>query len=215
MRARNAAEVAVAAFQKQAHIAHRAGVGVVGGQPFHARSQAAMDVILQARLGMVARQIHLAGRHQKMAVNEVHQAMRQVAGKIRAVVSGAVLAQAARDVNARILFGGQLDVRIGLVVAQQDVEARLPLLDEVVLERQRFFFVVDQNVIDVGGFGDERAGLGIGQAVVVEVAAHAEAQALGLADVDHPSAGVLVKVHAGRERQLGRFVTQIHRGGRL
>ena len=48
------------------------------------------------------------------------------------------------------------------------------------------------------GFGDERAGLGVGQLVVVEVAAHALAQALGLADVDHPPAGVLVQVHAGR-----------------
>ena len=70
-----------------------------------------MDVILQTRLGMIARQIHFAGRHQKVAVNEVHQAMRQVAGKVRAVVSGAVLAQPARDVHARIFFGRQLDIR--------------------------------------------------------------------------------------------------------
>jgi hypothetical protein len=69
-----------------------------------------MDVILQARLGMEAGEIHLAGRHQEMAVNEVHQAMRQVAGKVGAEVSGAVLAQAARDVDARIFFVGQLDV---------------------------------------------------------------------------------------------------------
>ena len=48
---------------------------------------------------------------------------------------------------------------IGLVVAQQDVEARLPLLDEVVLERQRFLVVVDQDVVDVARFGDQRAGL--------------------------------------------------------
>ena len=30
---------------------------------------------------MIARQIHLAGRHQKVPVDEVHEAMRQVAGK--------------------------------------------------------------------------------------------------------------------------------------
>ena len=205
----------MAALQEQAHIAHRAGVCVIGGQPFHAGSQAAMDVILQTRLGVVAGQVHLAGRHQKMAVNEVHQAMRQVARKVRAVVSGAILAQPARDVNARILFGGQLDVRISFVVAQQDVEARLPLFDQVVLERQRFFFVIDQDVIDVVGFGDERAGFHVGQPVVVEVAADSKAQALGLTDVDHPSAGVLVQVHAGQQRQLRGFVTQIHRGGGL
>ena len=110
-----------------------------------------------------------------MAMNEVDQAMREVAGKVRAVVSGAVFAQAAGDVHTRVLFGGEFDIWISLVVAQQDVEARLPLLDEIVLERQRFLLVVDQDVVDVGGFGDERAGFDIAQAVVVEVAAHAQA----------------------------------------
>ena len=57
---------------------------------------------------------------------------------------------------------GELDVGIGLVVAQQDVEARLALLDEVVFERQRLMLVVDQDVLDVDGFAHERAGLGVG-----------------------------------------------------
>ena len=91
----------MAAFEEQAHVADRRGVGFVRGQTLDARSQAAMNVILQAGLGMVARQIDLAGRHQEMAVDEVHQAVREVAGEVRAEVSGAVLAQAARDVDAR------------------------------------------------------------------------------------------------------------------
>jgi hypothetical protein len=166
--------------RKQAHVADRGRVRVVGGEAFDARSQAAVNVILQARLGMEAREVDLAGRHQKMAVDEVHQAVRQVGGKVRAEIGGAVLAQAARDVHARIFFAGQLDVGVGLVVAQQDVEARLVLLDEVVFERQRFFFVVDQDVVDVAGFGDQRAGLDVGQLVFEEVAADAVAQALAL-----------------------------------
>ena len=123
---------------------------------------------------MKAREIHLARRHQKVAVDEVHQAVRQIGRKVRAEVSRAVLAQAARHVDARILLAGELDVGIGLVVAQQDVEARLVLLDEVVLERQRFFFVVDQDVVDIARFGDQRAGLDVGQLVVGEVAADAQ-----------------------------------------
>ncbi len=126
-----------------------AGIRVVGGEALHARTQAAVNVVLQAGLGMVAREIHLARRHQKMAVDEVHQAMRQVGREVRAVVSGAILAQAARHVDARVFFAGQLDVGVGLVVAQQDIEARLVLLDEVVFERQRLFFVVDQDVVDI------------------------------------------------------------------
>jgi hypothetical protein len=78
-----------------------------------------------------------------MAVNEMDKAMREVAREVRAVVSRAVLTQAAGDIDARIFFGGQLDVWIGLIVAQQNVEARLPLFDEIVLERKGFFFVVD------------------------------------------------------------------------
>ncbi len=110
-----------------------------------------MDVILQARMRVRAREIHLAGRHLEVAMNEMHQPMRQVAGKIRAVVSGPVLDQPARHVHARILLAGQLDVRERLVIAQQDVEARLPLLDQVVFKRQRLFVVVDQDVFDVAG----------------------------------------------------------------
>jgi hypothetical protein len=90
-----------------------------------------------------------------MAVDEVHQAVRQVGGKVGAEIGGAVLAQAARHVDARVALARQLDVRVGLVVAQQHVEARLVLLDEVVLERQRLFFVVDQNVVDVARFRDQ------------------------------------------------------------
>ena len=164
-----------------------------------------MDVVLQAGLRVVARQVDLAGGHQEVAVNEVHQPVGQVAGKEGAEVGGAVLAQPPGDVDARILLGGQLDVGVGLVVAQQDVEARLPLLDQVVLEGQRFLLVVDQDVVDVARLGDQGAGLGVRQALVGEVAAHAGAQVLGLAHVDHRASVVLVEVDAGRERATARL----------
>ena len=114
-----------------------------------------MNVELQARLRMEPRQIHLAGRHQKVPVNEVHQAIRQVGRKVRAEIGGAVFDEPARHIDAGEAFVGELDVRIGLVVAQQNVEARLVLLDEVVFKRQRFFFVVDQDVVDVARLGDQ------------------------------------------------------------
>ncbi|MGA3017641.1 MAG: hypothetical protein ABSF62_11020, partial [Bryobacteraceae bacterium] len=67
----------MAAFQEQFDVARRAGVSRVCGQAFHARAQAAVDVVLQARLRMEARQVHLAGRHFEMAVDEMHQAVGQ------------------------------------------------------------------------------------------------------------------------------------------
>ena len=149
-----------------------------------------------------------------MPMDEVDQPVRQIAGEIRAVVGGRRLCIRRRVTYTRgILFAGELDVRIGLVVAQQDVEARLPLLDEVVLERERFLLVVDQDVVDVAGFGDQRAGLDVGQPVVVEVAADAAAQVLGLADVDDRPVLVFVEVHAGQQGQLRRFFAEVH-GGR-
>ena len=107
----------------------------------------------------------------------------------------------------------ELDVGVGLVVAQQDVEARLVLLDEVVLERQRLFFVVDQDVIDVARFRDQRSGLYVGQLVLGKVAADAIAQALGLADVDDAARGVLVQIYAGNQRKLACLVAEFYGRG--
>ena len=164
-----------------------------------------MDVVLQAGLRVVAREVDLAGGHQEVPVDEVHQAVRQVGREVGAEVGGAVLAQAPRDVDARVLLAGQLDVGVGLVVAQQDVEARLVLLDQVVLERQRFLLVVDQDVVDVARLGDQGAGLDVGQALVGEVAAHARAQVLGFADVDNGAVRVLVQIDAGQKRAAARL----------
>ncbi len=115
-----------------------------------------MNVKLQARLGMIARQIHFAGGHQEVTVNEMHQPVRQISREIRPVIRRAIFAQTPCNIHARVFFAGELDVWIGLVVSQQDVEARLPLLDEIILQRERLFLVVDQDVVDVASFGEER-----------------------------------------------------------
>ncbi len=174
-----------------------------------------MDVILQAGMRVGSREIHFAGWNLEVAMNEMHQPVRQIAGKIWAVVSGAVLDQAARHVHARIFFLGELDVRERLVVTQQNIEARLPLLDELVFERQRLFVVVDQDVFDVARVGDQGAGFSVGQPVVIEVAAHAGAQILGLADVDHFAVLIFVEIHAGQQGQLRGFFPEVHFEGLL
>ena len=147
-RAQFARQRGMFAFEKQTHLTDWLRIRFRRRQAFHAGSRAAVNVVLQTRLGMVSPQIDLAGRHQKMPVNEIDQPVREVAGKVGAEVSGPVFDQPARDVNARESFVRQFDVRIGFVVAQQDIEARLVLLDEIVLERQRFLLVIDQDVVD-------------------------------------------------------------------
>ena len=152
----------------------------------------------------------------KVLVDEVHDAVRQAVREIRAEVERAVFAQPARDVDARIfLKRGEADVRIGLVVAQQDVELRLVLLDEVVFERQRFAFVVHDDVIEVGDFADQRTGLGVGPARLQEIGTDARAQRSGLADVEDCAQGVLEQVHPGLGGQGRGFVFEFHSRGTI
>jgi len=151
-----------------------------------------MNVELKARLGMEPGEIHFAGGDQEMAVNEMDQAVREIARKIRPEIGGTVFDEAAGYVDARPGFAGEFDVGVSLVIAQKDVEARLVLLDEVVLESESFFLVVDKDVVDVASFGDEGAGLDVGEAIFVEIAANAGAQELGFADVDDLRVGIFV-----------------------
>ena len=83
-------------------------------------------------------------------------------------------------------------------LALVDLEARLLLLDEVTFEGERLFVVGDDDAIDIDGFANERAGLGVFPPTFVEVRGDARAQVLGFADVDDLSLGVLVEVDARR-----------------
>ena len=77
----------------------------------------------------------------------MNQPVSQVAWKVRAVVRRAVFFHAPRHVHPRPPLHGQFDVRIRFVVPEQHVEARAVLLDQIVLERQRFLLVVQQDVV--------------------------------------------------------------------
>ena len=167
---RDLTEIGLAAFEKELHVAHGFGVDLGRGQILHARTQATLDVVLQARARMVAGQIHFAGRNQEVAMDQVDDAIGEIGREVRAVVGAAVLAQAAGDVHAREALGqGELHVGISLVVAQQDVEARLLLLDEVVLERQRLFVIGDDDVVDVDRLAHQRAGFRVFPAAFVKI----------------------------------------------
>ena len=204
-------QLPVPPFQKGFHVAHRFRVRLCRRQAGHAWSQAALDVVLQAGTRMKAREIHIARGNQKIAMNQIHRAMRQVGGKIRAVIDTAILAQPPRHVYAgEALAQRQLDVGISFVIAQQHVEARFTLLDEVVLKRQRLFFVVNDDVLDVGRLAHQRAGLGLDLDPLHEIRAHPRPQTLRLANVDDLALGVLVQIHSGPERQGSNFFAQIH-----
>ena len=76
-----AAQFGLPAFQEHLCIAHRLPVVLGRGEVLNARSQAALDVVLQAGPGMVARKIDLATGQEKAAVDQVDHPMGQIAGE--------------------------------------------------------------------------------------------------------------------------------------
>ncbi len=146
----------VLAFKEELHISNGVCVNLRRGEAFNTRAQAAVNVVLQTGTGMVAGEIDLATGNEKAAMDELDDAVGQVAGKVWAVVGCAVLAQAAGDKDLGKAVGKrQLDVGVGLVVAQQNVEARLALLDQVVFKCQRFVLIGDENVVQIDGFAHQ------------------------------------------------------------
>ena len=149
-----------APFEKQAHIARGFRVALVSRQTGHARTKTALDVVLQARPRVAARQINRAGRHEEPLVNKMQNPSRQTRRKVGAEIERTVFLDSPSEIYARIFFAGrELDVRICLVVAKDDVELRPVLLDEIVFERQGFAFVANQNGFQLGDLPRQRAGL--------------------------------------------------------
>ena len=162
---------------------------------------------------MVPREVQLAGRDHEVAVDQIHQAVCQISWKVRAIVDAAVFLKAPRDKDAReALAQRELDIWIGLVITQQDVEAWLLRLDQVIFERQRLMLIGNDDILNVHRLAHQRAGLCVGLRGLQQIRTHPRPQALGLADVDHLSLGVLVEVHAGLSGQSTNFFLQIHRG---
>jgi len=152
-----------------------------------------MNVVLEASSRMGAREIDFATGNEKAAVDEFDDAVREIAGEVRSIVGGAVFAEAARDEDLGEAIGqGELDVGIGFVVAEKDVEARLSLLDEVVFKCERFVLVGDKDVVDVDGLAHEGARLGVGLGSFKKIRANARTEVLGLADVNDFSVDVLI-----------------------
>src|SRR6185437_14878005 len=119
-------QLGLLAFKEELCIAHGVAIRLRRREAFHAGAEAAMNVVLQARARMIAVEIDLATRQQEAAMDELDYAISEIARKIGAVIGGAILAQAAGDKDLWVaLMQRELDIGICLVVAQEDVEARL------------------------------------------------------------------------------------------
>ena len=74
----------------------------------------------------------------------------------RTEVAMLAIQPAAVEAQLRIRVAGQADVGVALVVAVEDVVARLVRLDQVVLEQQRLAFRARHRGLDAGDLRDHR-----------------------------------------------------------
>ena len=113
----------------------------------------------------------------------------------RTEVAVAAVERAAMEAQLREGFAGEADVRIALVVAEQDVVARLVRLDEVVLEQQRLAFGARDRGFDARDLRhhgrDARLVAGL-----LEIAGDALLEVARLAHVQRFAGGVEHAVHA-------------------
>jgi hypothetical protein len=159
-----------------------------------------MDVVLQAWPFVNAAEVDRTRGHFEESMDEVHQTVCEIPRKIRSVIGAPVLAKTPCHVHSRIFLARQLDIRIGLVIAQQDVVSGLVLLNEIVLKRERFLVVVDLDEVDIPSLTDQGSRFSVSKPVLVEVAPDARTKALGFSDINDFPVPLFVLIHAWQGR---------------
>ena len=201
-------ELVVLAFQKQPRHVHRAAVLLRRANRVHARRDASLDVVFEAGPAALPGNHFVARPDPEQPVRERHGLAREMRGQKRARVEAAVALDAPRHQHARKrLVGRQLQVGIVLVVAQQDVVFRRPLLDQVVFEGERLHDRVGDDDVEPRHLVEERIGLRIA-AVGAEIVTDAVAQRPRLPDVNRVAGGVEVQIDAGLLRQPGNLLLE-------
>ena len=160
-----------------------------------------MHVVVQARPRQAAVDLDAADPHLEKLLHQLDRLARQPAGQERSEVVAAVLAHPPGECDARIVVPQrQLEIGIGLVVPQQDVVARLLLLDPVVLDQQRLGRRIRGHEVDVHRLRHHRRQARL--MVARQVRRRPFAERRRLADVEDLPLGVLEDIDARPVRKL-------------
>ncbi len=206
-----------AALEEQDRVLEVARVVLLRDQA-DARRGAALDLVLQARPAPILEVTVLAAPELEELLELAQRLAHRARVRVRAEQLRFARARTAVEREPRKgVIRGQLDVRIALVVAQHDVEPRPMLLDQVVLEHQRFGLGARDRDLDARDRAHHRDGLRVLRAPALEIARHALAQVARLADVDHLARRVEHPIDAGLVREVldGRVRIERCRGRRL
>ncbi len=169
-----------------------------------ARAGALLDVEQQARPPetLVLIELRLAarshGERPQQEVEGVADCVRMGVGP--EVTRALAFAATHHERSGPLLVDGDGEERVALVVAKAHVETRVVLLDERVLEHQRFDLVAHDRPLHGLGRLDHLGGPRVQIDRRLEVVRQPLAQVRRLADVDHAAVGVLELVRARRFR---------------
>ena len=172
----------------------------------YAAAPAAAEVKVQARAELVPehrirRYPVLAGTQGVVCPEEFQQGLGVHHGAVGPEIARTVAHEPAGEEDLGKLVGGHAYPGIGLGVLQQDVVARLVLLDQIVFQKQGVSLRVHDRILDVGNLRDQYPGLGREPVRVHEVLRDPLVEVLGLAYINHRSLGVIVSVDPGGMRQ--------------
>ena len=176
-----------AAIQKIAGMGDRLRIRLLINKP-HTRRIAALNLILQTGTAARGKKAVLALAHAEYLGEYLQRIARRLHIGKRAEKL-ALLARAAMQRQARKRMRRQHDIRIGLVITQQNIELRQMRFDEIVLQNQRFRFRMGNRRINIDHLPHQGARLGA-HAAVAEITGQAVAQILRLADIKHLALGI-------------------------
>ena len=206
LRAQTLDEVIFPAFQKEPHILHRLLVLLICCISFNARPHTAVNVILQARSRAFAVDLNIAVTNQEVSFDQLQTLPRKSRGKKRSKIQSPILADAPRDHGSREgLVYSELYIRIGFVVAQQNVVFGLVLLDEVVFQGECFAFGVGHDELDVFDCVHHLVLALVEIARQLEIGSYAVPQRFGFSHVNRLIRSILIEVHAGPGRNTIEF----------
>ncbi len=186
-------------------------VRVVGrGDEADAGRAATRDLVQHARARAVGEHRVLAGAQLEHLLQQRHSLAHRARARERAEVPVLAIELAAMEGELRKRFAGQADVRVALVVAEQDVVARLVRLDQVVLEQQRLAFGARDRRLDPRDLREHQRDPRLVRALL-EIARHALLQVARLADVERRAGRVEHPVDARAVRQRGDELARVER----
>ena len=193
--------------QKALDVAHVAPI-VGGADLAYAGARAAVDLVQQAGPRAVAENRVLAGAQLEQLLHQLDRLLDRPGVGIGPKVAVLAVDGTTKVGHPRIGVVDDLQVRVALVVAEQDVVARRQRLDEVVLQQQGLGLAAHHRGLEPG---DARHHLANARAVMValQVAGHAPLEAARLADIEHLILGVDPAVHARQRRQARHLGQQL------